>query len=65
MHRMRFEFEYLSFANVSPTLPERYSDILVRRLMYYAGMNDHRPEVRHYIGSIYQSPSGDIVVVWR
>lgn len=71
-HRSQSEFEYLSFATVSPTLPDRYSDVLVRQRVFdhaprsrIGDSEDTRPEVQHDVGSIYRSPSGDVVVLWR
>lgn len=60
-----WEFENLSFANVSTNLPKGYSDVLIRERERYRHQTDNNPEVKVDVGSVNQSPSGDVVVIWR
>lgn len=62
--RLGWEFETLSFVDVSPTLPDRYSDVLIRHTERWRYQH-MKPEVDSDIGSIYRSPGGDVVVLWR
>lgn len=66
------EFEYLSFANVTPTLPPNYSNILVRRReVFRSQWND--PEISSYVGTVCRVANRnteprsftDIAVIWR
>jgi hypothetical protein len=62
--RRDFEFVNLRFVNMEPRLPKGYADVLIRERTYYPAP-DSKAEMKFYAGSVFLSPSGDVVVRWH
>lgn len=63
--RGRWEFEFLRFVEIKPTLPDGYSDVLLRTQDFTSDTGSHPELDRHWVGSVYQSQRGEVVVVWH
>jgi hypothetical protein len=62
--RRDFDFVHLRFVKLEPRLPKGYSDVLIRERIYYPAPGSEE-EMTFYAGSVFQSPSGDVVVRWH
>lgn len=62
--RREFDFVYLRFVEFKPRLPKGHSDVLLRERTYYPAVAS-KGLMTFYGGSVFQSPSGDVVVRWH
>ncbi|HEX3588801.1 MAG TPA: hypothetical protein VHV74_04145 [Pseudonocardiaceae bacterium] len=62
--RRDFDFVYLRFAEREPSLPNGYSDVLIRERIYFPASSSDG-EKTFYGGSVARRMDGDVVVRWH